>query len=206
MLSTGAKCLALATVLGLFAGCTVLPKPEPETINHYLIESDPDLMAAAHPGRDTPVMIVTVPQAHGGYSTQRIAYMQEAHGLRYYTRSQWVDAPARMLAPMIADAMQATGQFRAFHKTPGAISADLRLDTELIRFHQDFSSQPSRVRVTLRAQLVDLQAGQVIATRQFDVTEPAPAEGAYGGVVAANRAVNRLLGELTRFCLASQAQ
>jgi cholesterol transport system auxiliary component len=43
-----------------------------------------------------------------------------------------------------------------------------------------------------------------VATRQFDITELADTEDAYGGVVAANRAVTRLLDELANFCLTYQ--
>jgi cholesterol transport system auxiliary component len=133
-----------------------------------------------------------------------MAYMQQAHGLRYYTRSRWADTPARMLAPLVADAMQATGRFQALYKTPGSVAADMRLDMELIRFHQDFTRQPAKMHVTLRAQLIDLQENRVVATRQFDITELADTEDAYGGVVAANRAVTRLLDELANFCLTYQ--
>ena len=55
--------------------------------------------------------------------------------------------------------------------------------------------------VTLRAQLVDLGTQRVVASRLFDIREAAPSEDAYGGVLAANRAVPRLLEELVAFCI-----
>ena len=75
----------------------------------------------------------------GAYDTPRIAYMQHQYGLRYYTRSRWADTPARMLAPLLAEALNASGRFQALYASPGRVSAELRLDTELIRFHQDFT-------------------------------------------------------------------
>lgn len=57
-----------------------------------------------------------------------MAYMQQAYGLRYYTRSRRADTPACMLAPLVADTMQATGQFQALYATPGSIAVDMRLD------------------------------------------------------------------------------
>ena len=191
---------ALLAAVWFISGCSVLPKPEPVTIDQYVLEYTPGKQT--HESVDAlPVLIVTVPRAHGGYDTHRIAYMKQEFGLRYYTRSRWADTPARMLAPLTADAMQATGQFQAMYATPGSIAADYRLDTELIRFHQDFTVQPSVVRITLRAQLVDLQAGRVTGMQQFDVVEPATTDDSYGGVVAANKAVNRLLNELAQFCV-----
>ena len=191
---------ALLAAVWFINGCSVLPKPEPVTIDQYVLEYTPGKQANESVDA-LPVLIVTVPRAHGGYDTHRIAYMKQEFGLRYYTRSRWADTPARMLAPLTADAMQATGQFQAMYATPGSIAADYRLDTELIRFHQDFTVQPSVVRITLRAQLVDLQAGRITGMQQFDVVEPATTDDSYGGVVAANKAVDRLLNELAQFCV-----
>ena len=184
----------------LISGCSVLPKPEPVAMNQYLLEYTPHQPASGSVD-DMPVLIVTAPRAHGGYDSHRIAYMKQEFALRYYTRSRWADTPSRMLAPLLADAMQATGQFQALYATPGSIAADYRLDTELIRLHQDFTQQPSVVHITLRAQLVDLQAGRVVGTRQFDITEPTATQDSYGGVVAANKAVSQLLDELAQFCV-----
>lgn len=184
----------------LVSGCSVLPKPEPVAMNQYLLEYTPGETATG-PVNDMPVLIVTTPRAHGGYDTRRIAYMEQAFGLRYYTRSRWADTPSRMLAPLLADAIQATGQFQALYAVPGSIAADYRLDTELIRFHQDFTQQPGVVHITLRAQLVDLRENRVMRTQQFNIVEPTTANDSYGGVVAANRAVSQLLDELAQFCI-----
>jgi len=187
-------------VLAGFGGCSVLPKPEPVALDQYVLEYTPNQVATDSVD-DVPVLIITAPRAHGGYDTPRIAYLKQAFSLRYYTRSRWADTPARMLVPLAADAMQATGQFQALYATPGSIAADYRLDTELIRFHQDFTRQPSVMHITLRARLVDLRESRVVGAQQFDIIEPAATEDSYGGVVAANKAVSLLLDELALFCV-----
>jgi cholesterol transport system auxiliary component len=194
----------LVLLLMLLTGCSVLPGPPPQATEQYTLEYTADPQTAAAPVSGAPILIVSAPRAHGGYDSARIAYMEKAYGLRYYTRSRWAATPARMLAPLLADAIQETGRFQALHRPPGSVAADMRLDTELIRFHQDFTVQPSAMRVTLRAQLVDLQAGRVLATRLFDVRRVAATEDAYGGVVAANHAVQQLLQELGQFCVDHQ--
>jgi cholesterol transport system auxiliary component len=194
------RMIAGLLVLAGFGGCSVLPKPEPVAMDQYVLEYTPNRIASESVD-DMPVLIVTAPRAHGGYDTHRIAYMKQEFSLRYYTRSRWADTPARMLAPLTADAMQATGQFMALYAVPGSIAADYRLDTELIRFHQDFTRQPSVMHITLRAQLVDLRESRVVGTQQFDIVEAAATEDSYGGVVAANKAVSRLLNELALFCV-----
>lgn len=185
-------------------GCSVLPKPAAEGVDRYMLEYVPEPAQQQAAAGDLPVLLVAIPGAHGGYDSNRMAYMQETHGLRYFTKSRWVDTPARMLAPLMADALQATGRFQAQYAGPGAIAADLRLDTELVQFHQDFRQQPSEVRVAIKARLVDLDSNRVIASREFVVSEAAPTEDAYGGVVAANTAVASLLAQLSQFCLDSR--
>ena len=192
---------SLLVSLWLVSACSVLPKPEPVTMDQYVLEYTPERVVV-DAIENLPVLIVTTPRANGGYDTHRIAYMKQEYSLRYYTRSRWADTPARMLAPLLADAMQATGQFQSLYTVPGSVAADYRLDTELIRFHQDFTQQPSAVQITLRARLVDLQESRVVATQQFDVVEQAVTDDSYGGVVAANKAVRQLLDELALFCVA----
>lgn len=189
--------LVVSAMLWLATGCALLPKPEPVATDQYVLEY---VAAGKSPPPDAPVLIVTTPRAHGGYDTPRMAYMQQAYGLRYYTLSRWADTPARMLAPLLANAVQGTGQFQALYTAPGSIAAELRLDTELVRLHQDFTRQPSAVQLTLRVQLVDVRKGRVIATRQFDVSVATESDDAYGGVIAANQAIGQLLPMLAQFC------
>jgi cholesterol transport system auxiliary component len=196
--------LYLVAAAWLLSACSLLPKPEPVSINQYLLEYSPGQQAARQTRADAPVILVSVPRAHGGYDSPRIAYMKEDYGLRYYTRSRWADTPARMLAPLLADAIQSTGQFQALYATSGSVSADMRLDTELIRFHQDFRTLPSEMHITLRAQLIDLASGEVLATLLVDRSMAADTDDAFGGVVAANRLLGQLLDELAQFCVSNR--
>jgi cholesterol transport system auxiliary component len=74
-----------------------------------------------------------------------------------------------------------------------------RLDTELVRLQQNFATRPPQVELALRAQLVDVRSRRVLATAEFEEVEATPREDAYGGVVAANRALQRLLARLADF-------
>jgi len=111
--------------------------------------------------------------------------------LDYFALSQWVEPPARMVGPLLVSAIEQTGAFRAVVLMPGAASGELRLDTDLIR-------------LTLRATLVEDQTRRVLAWQEFEAIEPADSEDAYGGVLAANRAVQKVVGQLAGF-LAAQA-
>lgn len=188
----------LALVVG---GCSVLPPPLPPD-NVYLLEARTLLETApARPAisaRRDAVLAVGQPRARAGFDTARMIWVRQAHGLETYARNRWADTPARMLEPLIRQTLERSGAFRAV--VPHGIAADLRLDTELVRLQQDFTVKPSEVRLTLGAQLIDTATQRVIATAEFDETEKCESEDAYGGVRAANRALERLLAKVSEFC------
>ena len=101
--------------------------------------------------------------------------------------------------------MVQTESFRAVVQTSGTIPGDVRLDTELVRLEHDFKTRPSRVQITLHAQLIDVHGKRLLAAQQFDDVEIAASEDAYGGVTAANRMLQRVLGKLAEFCVTASA-
>ena len=147
-----------------------------------------------------PTLIVSPPHAAAGFDSQRIMYVRQADQLEYFAHNEWVDTPARMLAPLIVAAVENSGAFRAVVQTPSAAAGDMRLDTEIVRLQHEFLGAPSQVRFTLRAYLVDNATRRVIASREFEAAVPAASDDPYGGVVAANRAVQTVLEKLAAFC------
>ena len=183
----------------LLAGCTGLHAPQTESTHLYVLDARPAIKVA-QAKRDL-VLTVSMPRARPGFDTPQMAYQRQPHELEYFVTHRWVDTPSRMLGPLLAQSLEQTGSFRAIVQTPGMVPGNVRLDTELIRLQQDFGSKPSRVQFTLRAQLIDVVGKRVIAVKLFDESETAASEDAYGGVVAANRLLQQILGELADFCV-----
>ena len=192
--------LAFAALsLTLAWGCTGLRPVAAPHPAFYSLDSSRGAARADAPA-SAPTLIVNPPHAAPGFDSQRIIYVREAHQLEYFAHSEWVDPPARMLAPLIVAAVGSSGAFRAVALTPSAAAGDLRLDTEIIRLQHEFLTRPSRVRFTLRAYIVDGATRQVLAWREFDESVAAASEDPHGGVVAANRAVEAVLANLAAFC------
>ena len=147
-----------------------------------------------------PTLIVNPPRAAAGFDSQRIIYLREAHKLEYFANSEWVDPPARMLGTLLVASLQNTGAFRAVVLAPGTAVGEMRLETEIIRLQQDFQTTPSRVHFTLRANLLDEKTRRVLAWREFDATVASATDDPYGGVVAANLAVQAVLRDVATFC------
>jgi len=196
---TPCRALQVLTSTLLLAGCAGITTPPVASETIYVLEA----LRATKPVhiKRNLVLAISEPQTRPGFDTPQIAYVQQPYELNYFVTSRWADTPARMLEPLLVQAMEQTGSFRAVVQTPGAVPADVRLDTELIRLQHDFVTRPSRVQLTLRAQLIDVRGQRVLAVKQFDESENAAKENAYGGVTAANRVLQRMLDQLAEFCV-----
>ncbi len=193
-------CIALSLVL--LGGCAgVLPKPAAQPT---LLALDDNYAApiatAAWLGVAAATVIVEAPRASAGYDTRNIVYLRRSNEIEYFAFHQWVDTPAKMLAPLIVRALQRGAVFGAVALAPSAASGELRLETELVRLQQDFTQVPSRVRLTLQASLIETATRRVLAWREFDVSTVSASEDPYGGAAAANQAVRQVLKQLAAFC------
>jgi cholesterol transport system auxiliary component len=208
---------AAALALLSLAGCgalspTTTPPPAFYALDSLPVAQPPQAAPAAPASRPpalpaaAPTLVVNPPRAAAGFDSQRIIYVREPHKLEYFANSEWVEPPARMLGTLLVAALENSRGFSAVVLAAGSAAGDLRLDTEVVRLQQEFQTRPSRVAFTLRATLVDDKTRRVLAVRQFDAAEAAPSEDAYGGVVAANRAVRKVLDDLALFCRQAATQ
>ncbi|HET6471187.1 MAG TPA: hypothetical protein VFG38_05060, partial [Pseudomonadales bacterium] len=90
-----------------------------------------------------------------------------------------------------------SGLFRFVYADSGGIDEGLRLDSDIVELAQVFSPDSSEVRVSIRFALVDVAHRTLLMNRTFSVTEPAAARDPYAGVVAANKALQRIFADLT---------
>lgn len=196
---------AACLVFTLIGGCSALrptqtPQPSFYSLDNARTETPAATHAPATMPQTAPTLIVSPPHAAAGFDSQHIIYVRESHQLEYYAHNEWIDTPARMVAPLIVAAIESSGTFHAVVLTPSAADGDLRLDTEIIRLQHELGSQPSRVRFTLRAYVVDNTTRQVLAWREFDEAVAVQSDHPYSAVVAANRAVQLALEHLSSFC------
>jgi cholesterol transport system auxiliary component len=195
--------LLLLAAAAALSACAALKPPADDARKTYALEARlPERPPAVR--RDVVVM-VAVPRARPGFDTADMAYVRRPHEIEYFARNRWLDTPARMLGPLVVEALEQSGSVRGAVYPAGGAAADLRLDLEIVRLVQDFSTRPSRVRFTLHARLTEIATRRLIAAVELDETESAPGDDPYGGVTAANRALERLLGRLVDFCASGPA-
>jgi cholesterol transport system auxiliary component len=186
---------AIALFVVATAGC-LAPRTEPLPMHTYQlsIEGRPTDLRPADFNR--PVLLISLPQAEPGFETPRMIYLKRPYELEHYAVNQWADTPARMFMSLLIQALDRTGMWRAVLPLPASVRGDYRLDSQGLFLRQEFLQQPSRVKVAVRTQLVDVKEARVVGTRTFEAVEHAPSEDAYGGVQAANRAITALLDDI----------
>jgi cholesterol transport system auxiliary component len=189
---------------GLLAACTGLQPQPVEPQNIFLLEAG--AVATVPRPKTDQIIEVEMPRSRVGFDTAQIAYTRRSSEIEYFSRNRWADTPARMLAPALAQAIEQTGAFRAVVRDGSAVHPDVRLETELIRLQQDFGVRPSRVEIAVRVLLAGSGAAGKLATAQFEESEDASSDDPYGGVMAANRALTRLVGRVAEFCALQLSQ
>lgn len=185
------------------AGC-LSPRSESQPAHTYRLTLEPERTEVRPPDINGPTLQVSLPLAEPGFETPRMVYVKRPYEVEHYALNQWADQPARMFASLMMQSLGRTGSWRAVVPVPGSIRGDFRLDSYGFALQQEFMQDPSLVRVTVRAQLVETKESRVVGTRAFEAVEQAQSNDAYGGVVAANRAIAVLLGEIAswlRECL-----
>lgn len=176
-------------------GCLSPGSDSPE-IQTYQLSLDEPRGQVRRESPGGPVLLVSPPQAEPGFETQRMVYVKRPFQIEYFAVNEWADTPVRMFAPLMVHALTHSGLWHAVIPLPSSIVGDYRLDTYGFLLQHEFIQQPSRVRILARLQLVDLKESTIVSTRSFEAVENAPSENAYGGVLAANRAVAGVLDQI----------
>ena len=189
--------IGIGIVALALAGCLSLPREE-RPIHTFFLSLDSSARGAAIPEvkPGAGILVVNVPAAQPGFDTPRMAYLQRPYEVSYYATHQWADPPARMLTPLLVQALERTGYWRAIVPMPTSVRGDHRVEIDQLALVQTFLQKPSQVRVALRIQIIKLPEYLVLGTHVFEVVEEALNDDADGGAVAANRAVKRLAKEV----------
>jgi cholesterol transport system auxiliary component len=187
--------LACALLALTVAGCLPTRTESPPT-HTFRLSLDSERTDARPADINGPILLIGVPLAEPGYETTKMVYLKRPYELEPYAVNQWADTPARMVASLMNEALSRTGTWRVVVPLPSSIRGDFRLDMYGFALQQEFMQDPSLVRVRVRAQLIDVRESRVVGTRAFETVENASSGDAYGGVVAANKAVAALLDDM----------
>ena len=199
LLAFGAPCLAVVT------GCALPGRAPATSVATYVLNGVPHdgALGATRvddppgPAAPTAILKVATPTSAPAYASPRMAYIETPYRIDYFADNQWADSPARMLKALLTQYLGDTGLFRFVYADAGGIDEGLRLDSDIVELAQAFSPDSSEVRLSIRFALVDVPHRTLLMNQTISITEPAAARNPYAGVVAANKAMQRALDELT---------
>jgi cholesterol transport system auxiliary component len=187
----------LVVALGGCASGLLSPSQDTETRSYLLEWNGAQTGSVVRPAG--PSLLIGSMRAAAGYEIADMAYVRTPHQLEYFARHRWVDAPARMLEPLLLQAAASSGLFRSVSEAGSATQAQLRLDSRLLHLRQVCRLEPSELQLELRLTLVDMASAQQVGSRVISVSEPINERTPAAGVAAANRALPRLMSQVEAF-------
>lgn len=189
--------LSLLLVLSsLLAGCSAIKTP---ITKQYILDSYSHRQLSSHPSKLT--ILVTNPDAAAGFQTEQMLYIDKTFALSPFANNGWVSPPADMLFPLMIQSLQRSGYFYAVTSGPNSELTDYRIDTQLIELDQNFLRKPSQIQLVIKVVLSKVSDNRTIASRVISKQIPCPTDNPYGGVIAANRAVEAFTAEMTDFVI-----
>lgn len=191
------KSLPVAVLAILLAGCVNFTERRDTPSVTYFVLNDitPGAgVAAASPNAQTLLVLDTT--AGSFYDTDQLIFSRRADTRGQYQFARWTERPGKRFADLMRTRLERQGHWLV-SAAGGHVRGDVLLDTELVEFYHDATSQPGQVRLELRAELVDLKQRKLLGRRVFEQTIPVTSYDATGSATASNQAVSRALDELT---------
>lgn len=190
----------IVILLGMLcvSSCSVFGPVSTGADNTYVINSVPSV--AKRCSHHLNLMVGAV-ETNPLYNTTQMAYTDKRFELSYFAKNRWAETPGQMLQPLIIQTLQNTHFFHAVNSYPAIGVYDYALSVQLLELQQKFVGDSSYISLKVHVQLSKAIDNHVVASKDISITEAAPENTPYGGVIAANRATSAMLSELVRFCL-----
>lgn len=184
----------------LMSACSLSPVKTPDVATYTL---NPIAATFSHWHKTQKTILVSKPEANPGYDSDSMRYMVTALKLQSYAINRWVAPPAQMFAPILTTALANQHYFKAVVEPPFSGITDYNVQTQIVRFEQNFLQPVSRFMFTLQVNLVNNSSNRIVASQRFNVVVPAPDNNPYAGVVAANKAADLMSQKVAQFVVRS---
>ncbi len=185
--------LKILLLMLLLSGCSFFAEVN-TNVQEYRITKVP-VTVMTKPQRRIS-LLVSQPQSVGVLNTSEMLYIKQPFSVAYFAKNKWADTPAEMLQPLLVETLQKTHYFHAVGISESLVRYNYILNTEILIFQQRFYLRYSTFQMRIRAEVVNVQTGKIVAAKQFAVEKGAPIYGPYGGVIAANCATSAILQQL----------
>ena len=186
-------CSFLSLLLAL-TGCSILP-PGPGSKTAYVLENRV-CQPPSEKKPEAPSLILRDPTAAQLINSHKIIFRKDLATRSYYQLAEWVEPPPSRFAALLLEALECSALFKSVTLRSKSTDAQFALQTELVEFMHDTVSDPTKVLVTVRAELIDLESRQIMDTRTFTKSLELTQSDAPTAVAQFNSATNLILDDL----------
>jgi cholesterol transport system auxiliary component len=173
-----------------------MPTAEPSPLRAGALKDSDPLRAEARVESSAPTLLVLDTATGGFYDTDQLIFCRSAATRGQYQYARWTERPGKRFADLMRTRLDRQGAWNVT-AAGGYARADVLLDTKLVEFYHDATSEPGQVRLVLRAELVDLKQRTLLGRRVFEQQVALTTYDAAGAAKASSLAVSRVLDELT---------
>lgn len=193
------KFLSFILFIFFLTSCSFLGPIKRDTVQTYELNSVPYNIPKK--SKRPIAILVMQPDTVAAFDTSQMAYQVLSYQVAFFAQNKWIERPGIMLQPLIVQALQKTGHFRAVVVPPTMGRYDYILTTQILQLQQDYRFRPGLLRFRVRVQLINFRTNSIMSTYEFKYVKPIVPASPYNGVLAANQATRQLLKDIARFCL-----
>jgi cholesterol transport system auxiliary component len=187
-----AAVLATAIIASLNGCASLGPR---EAARYYVLTAPSAKPGAGSAPRDSTLLVVPT-AASTFYETQEIVYSRAPDMRAYYVFHMWTERPSRRITELLVMRLERERLFQTVAAAVSGVRGNLFLNTYLMEFYHDAASSPSRVRISIAAELTDPAARVLHERRTFDQSAPARTDDAPGAVQAFGDAIGAILDDI----------
>jgi cholesterol transport system auxiliary component len=171
--------------------------------SYALKDSDPLRAEVPQGGMESyaRTLLVLDTTTGGFYDTDQLIFSRSPGTRGQYQFARWTERPSKRFADLMRARLDSQGIWHV-SAAGGYVRGDVLLDTKLIEFYHDASSNPGEIRLELHAELVDLKRRTLLGRKAFEQQVPLQTFDATGAAQASNVAVGRALDELAAWLAA----
>lgn len=181
-------------MLLLGTGCSMLGGRDEPVTYHELRDPGPAPARLAQPRPGTLLLRET--EASGMCQSQALLFSRAPGRIDAYQYARWSEAPPRRLHQLLKTRLDAQGLYAATASLGSGVVGDWQLNTRLLECHHDARQSPGMARLSLEAELVRRDRGELVARRTFSVAAPVGEYRADGAATALSAATGEALGQL----------
>ncbi len=163
---------SLIPLLLVLGACTsIIPGADRKPPQLY--ELRPTGSFAANLPRVRAQLLVETPTASASLRSSRIAIKMQPTKLDYLADSEWTDLATNLLQTLLVESFDNSRRIDGVARQGSGLRTDFLLKSDLREFHAEmYKGAPARIRIRLQARLVRWNDRDIVASRNFEASEP----------------------------------